>query len=118
MIRDVAGPVDIVGLIRTARSEGRVRPPGAGRRGQGREPGRASPAPWPFPQWFGANLDALADCARSTFVTEVATPVEVIWDGVTTLADEDPSAYDGIHSVLVDVAQVHRDFHVTVVHRL
>lgn len=116
MITDVDGPVDIVGLIRRARSKDRevhLVPAGTDKAESLANFARALA----FPNWFGANLDALADSLR-TFVLEAGTPQEIIWDGATTLADEDPEGFEDIRSVLAVVSGDHPNFNVTVVHRL
>ena len=116
MIHDVSGRVDIVALIRSARAHGRVVhlvPAGADKATSL----SAFADALAFPDWFGGNLDALADSLR-TFVRQVAVPVEVIWDGVRTLSEEDPEALAGIRSVLEDTATAHPELHVTVVDRL
>lgn len=116
MIHDVSGRVDIVALIREARAGGRevhLVPAGADKA----ESLAAFASALAFPDWFGNNLDALADALR-TFVRQLAQPVEVIWDGVATLAEQDPAALDGIRSVLRDIAIAQPDLHVTIVDRL
>lgn len=47
-----------------------------------------------FPDWYGANFDALADCLR-----DLTEPTVLLWDGWGTLARTDRRAFD----VAVDV---------------
>ncbi|MCW2816893.1 MAG: hypothetical protein JWN84_4348 [Nocardioides sp.] len=42
-----------------------------------------------FPDWYGANLDALADCLR-----EVPQRVVLLWDDWATLAEAEPRVFD------------------------
>ncbi len=69
-----------------------------------------------LPDWFGHNLDALADCLHE-LALEASEPVELVWDGVAALEASDAATYAGVRSVLAEVAEEHEDFHVTVVHR-
>lgn len=48
-----------------------------------------------FPDWFGGNYDALADCLR-----DVAAPTVLLWDGWAALAEADPVAFDVIGRIL------------------
>ncbi|MEO7071010.1 MAG: barstar family protein [Nostocoides sp.] len=116
MISDVTGAVDIVALIRSARDKDRdVRlVPAGATKAESLAHFAASLA---FPHWFGGNLDALAD-SLTTMVRESARPVEVIWDGVRTLENEDHDAYVAIRAVLADVNDAEDGLHVTAVHRL
>jgi RNAse (barnase) inhibitor barstar len=41
-----------------------------------------------FPEWFGQNFDALADC-----LSDVPGPTVLVWDGWGPLAREDPAAF-------------------------
>ena len=115
MISDVSGAVDIVALIRAARRQQReVRlVPAGGSKAESLAHFAGSLA---FPHWFGGNLDALAD-SLATMVRDLARPVELIWDGVLTLEDEDHAAYLAIRSVLEDVSAADDRLHVTAVHR-
>jgi len=73
-----------------------------------------------FPAWYGANLDALADClghlARRTD-PEDRPAWQLVVDGVAGLGREDPRALAGLCDVLRDIAASHPRFHVTVVDR-
>lgn len=51
-----------------------------------------------FPAHYGRNLDALADCLSE--VGEDARATLVLWDGWSTLAREDPAAFDALLRVL------------------
>ena len=48
-----------------------------------------------FPDWFGANYDALADSLR-----DLSGPVVLLWDGWGVLARADRRAFDTIVAVL------------------
>ena len=69
-----------------------------------------------FPEWFGHNLDALADSlhdlAESLAPDDV--PRHLVWVGVGLLRAEHPRAYEGICGVLDEVAEDHPRLHVTV----
>jgi RNAse (barnase) inhibitor barstar len=116
MISDIGGAVDIVALIREARARDRdVRlVPAGSSKAESLAHFASSLA---FPHWFGGNLDALAD-SLTTMVREAARPVEVIWDGVRTLENDDHAAYLAIRSVLEDVTEAEEGLSVTAVHRL
>jgi hypothetical protein len=73
-----------------------------------------------LPEWFGHNLDALADSLHDlaeTAPAEGATGRHLVWDGTAELHDADPEAFEGICSVLEDVADEHDAFTVTVIDR-
>jgi RNAse (barnase) inhibitor barstar len=73
-----------------------------------------------LPDWFGRNLDALADCLHDLAETpppEGATARHVVWDGTAALHAADPRAFEGICSVLQDVSDEHPAFTATVVDR-
>jgi RNAse (barnase) inhibitor barstar len=73
-----------------------------------------------LPDWFGHNLDALADCLHDLAETppaEEATGRHLVWDGTAELHGADPEAFEGICSVLEDVAEEHAAFTVTVIDR-
>jgi len=47
-----------------------------------------------FPEHFGGNLDALADCLR-----DIATPTLLLWEGWWWLARVDPDAFAAIREI-------------------
>ncbi|RNL65495.1 hypothetical protein EFK50_03345 [Nocardioides marmoriginsengisoli] len=49
-----------------------------------------------FPDWFGQNLDAFADCLDDLDIV----PVVLLWDGWGTLARADREAFD----LIVEIA--------------
>lgn len=55
-------------------------------------------AAWNLPSWFGRNLDALFDVLAD--LTE--TPVVLVWDGSSQLAEVDPMLYSAVIDVLRD----------------
>lgn len=69
-----------------------------------------------FPEWFGVNLDALADCL-DTFAREAEGEWEIVWDDAAALRAADPRAAAGIESVLADVTEDHPRIHMTVINR-
>ena len=68
-----------------------------------------------LPDWFGGNLDALADALQdlADAASERDTTLEVVWDDVARLRAHDPDAADAIADVLAEVALDHP--HVRVV---
>ena len=71
-----------------------------------------------FPEWFGMNLDALADCL-DTFARESEGQVEweIVWDGVAALRRHDPRTFAGMEAVLTELQEAHPHVHVTVIER-
>ena len=68
-----------------------------------------------LPDWFGHNLDALADVLR-----ELGSPgraVTLVWDGVAHLRRTDPTGYAALRAVLEDVDAERPDLQVCVVLR-
>jgi RNAse (barnase) inhibitor barstar len=73
-----------------------------------------------LPDWFGHNLDALADCLHDLAENPPqvgASGRHLVWDGTDELHGADPEAFEGICSVLEDVAGEHAGFTVTVIDR-
>ncbi len=116
MISDIVGAVDIVALIREARGRGRdVRlVPAGSSSAESLEHFASSLA---FPHWFGGNLDSLAD-SLTAMIRDAVRPIEVIWDGVRTLENEDYAGYLSIRAVLEQVTDAYERLSVTAVHRL
>lgn len=52
-----------------------------------------------FPDWYGVNLDALADC-----LADLAEPHVVVWDGWSVLAESDHAGFAAITDVFVERA--------------
>jgi RNAse (barnase) inhibitor barstar len=72
-----------------------------------------------FPDWFGRNLDALADCLHDL----AELPVDggrgrhLVWDGVAALNRDHHDSFEDIVGVLDEVCQDHASFDVTVLER-
>lgn len=64
-----------------------------------------------LPDWFGHNLDALADALRDVHDPR-GRPVRIVWQGSERLRRKDPDAYRGIASVLRDAAAERDDLEV------
>ncbi|PRY63350.1 barstar (barnase inhibitor) [Knoellia remsis] len=114
-MRILGDRVDLDGLIADAEEEGRtveVIPAGATKE----ESLAAFSEVLNFPEWFGMNLDALADCL-DTFARETTNEWELVWDGVARLRESDPKAAAGIESVLADVGADHPKVHMTIINR-
>ncbi|CAN7489694.1 barstar family protein [Knoellia sp. LjRoot47] len=69
-----------------------------------------------FPEWFGMNLDALADCL-DTLARESEGEWEIVWDEAAALRRDDPRAATGIESVLAELDEDHPSMHVTIIDR-
>lgn len=69
-----------------------------------------------FPEWFGMNLDALADCL-DTLARESEGEWEIVWDGIAELRREDPRAATGIESILRELDEDHPRVHITLIDR-
>lgn len=117
MMRRLGDRVDLAGLVADAQGEGRevqvipARPTKA-------EALEAFSETLNFPEWFGMNLDALADCL-DTFAreSEGQGEWELVWDGVAALRRDDPRTLAGIEGILDELQQDHPHVHVTVIDR-
>lgn len=72
-----------------------------------------------FPDWFGRNLDALADCLHD-FAEQPLDGARVrhlVWDGVGVLRQDNHDTFDDIAGVLDDVTRDHAGFVVTILDR-
>ncbi|GAB3450219.1 hypothetical protein GCM10027517_37400 [Phycicoccus ginsengisoli] len=119
MVRELGSGTSVSDLVRSARDDGQdvlVVPAGA-TVGQSLD--------WfaetlRLPDWFGRNLDALADCLHDLAEEdppEGAGGRVLVWDRVAALKVVDPDGYDGIRSVLVEVEDEHPCLAVVVVDR-
>jgi RNAse (barnase) inhibitor barstar len=72
-----------------------------------------------FPDWFGRNLDALADCLHdfAEQPLEGARARHLVWDGVGPLRREQHDTFEDIVGVLDDVSEDHAGFVVTILDR-
>lgn len=118
-MRELGAGTSVSALVRSARDEGHevlVVPAGA-TVGQSLD--------WfaealRLPDWFGRNLDALADCLHDLAEAEPPDGTGgrvLVWDRVAALKVVDPEGYDGIRSVLVEVEEEHPSLGVVVVDR-
>ncbi|KGN40508.1 barstar family protein [Knoellia aerolata] len=117
MMRHLGDRVDLDGLVADAVEEGRevqVIPA----RSTKAEALAAFSETLNFPEWFGMNLDALADCL-DTFAreSEGQGEWELVWDGVAALRRDDPRTFAGIERILDDLQREHPHVHVTVIER-
>jgi RNAse (barnase) inhibitor barstar len=119
VVREVGAGTSLTGLVRAARTDGHdvlVVPAGAT---------VAQSLDWfaeslRLPEWFGRNLDALADCLHDLAEEEPPPGTDgrvLVWDRVAALKLVDPQGYDGIWSVLVEVEDEHPTLAVVVVDR-
>ncbi|MBK8756289.1 MAG: barstar family protein [Actinomycetales bacterium] len=69
-----------------------------------------------LPEWFGLNLDALNDALRD-LADEQGREIELVWDRVGRLHENDPKAYGAILAVLLDIEAERDDLQITVVDR-
>lgn len=65
-----------------------------------------------FPEWYGANLDALVDCLR-----DLSGPTVLVWAGAADLREADPAAYDAVIDVLRSRTTAQPPFHVVLLER-
>ncbi|PID96641.1 MAG: barnase inhibitor [Actinomycetales bacterium] len=68
-----------------------------------------------LPDWFGNNLDALADALRD--LGDDDRPVTLVWDSVALLRRTDRHGYAALRSVLADIDAERADLDVDVVLR-
>ncbi|HEV7651284.1 MAG TPA: barstar family protein [Actinophytocola sp.] len=54
-----------------------------------------------FPDWFGRNLDALADCLRDLSWLPAGEHV-LVWSAPAVFRDADPEGYRAVADVLTD----------------
>jgi hypothetical protein len=54
-----------------------------------------------FPEWFGSNLDALADCLRDLSWLPAGEHV-LVWSSPGVFQDADPDGYRAVAGVLTD----------------
>lgn len=69
-----------------------------------------------LPDWFGDNWDALVDALREVEGHE-GRAVEIVWDRVRRLREDDPRTYATVLDILEQVAGERDDLGVTVVAR-
>ena len=72
-----------------------------------------------FPDWFGRNLDALADCLHDFAEQPLdgARARHLVWAGAATLRRHHHETYVDIAGVLDEVSQDHAGFVVTILDR-
>jgi RNAse (barnase) inhibitor barstar len=69
-----------------------------------------------LPEWFGNNWDALVDVLRELEGTE-GRPLEIVWDRVRSLREDDPETYATVLDILEQVADERDDLRITVIAR-
>ena len=69
-----------------------------------------------FPDWYGQNFDALADCL-DTLARESEGEWEIVWDRVADLRRDEPRAAASIEAVLRELDEQYPRVHVTVIER-
>ena len=119
MVREVGAATSLTDLVRAARDDRRhvVVVPAGATVGQSLDWFAESLR---LPDWFGRNLDALADCLHDLAEEEPADDADglvLVWDRVAALKVVDPDGYDGIRSVLGEVEDEHPSLAVVVVDR-
>lgn len=72
-----------------------------------------------FPDWFGRNLDALADCLHDFAEQPLdgARARHLVWDGAANLRRDHHETFEDIAGVLDEVSQDHAGFVVTILDR-
>lgn len=114
-MRVLGDKVDLDGLIADAVEEGRQVQVVRGRATKA-ETLEAFSQELNFPEWFGMNLDALADCL-DTLARESEGEWEIVWDDAAQLRRTDPRAAAGIESILRELTEEHPSVHVTLINR-
>jgi len=114
-MRVLGDRVDLEGLVADAVEEGRQVQVVRGRATKS-ETLEAFSEALNFPEWFGMNLDALADCL-DTLARESGGEWEIVWDEAAALRRDDPRAATGIESVLAELDEEHPSVHVTIIDR-
>lgn len=115
MIRHLGPRTDVPGLLADATEEGRdpvVVPAGPDKAGTL----AAFADRLGFPDWFGGNLDALADCLDD-LAAALTGDREVVWDGVARLRESDPDTAAAVTEILGEAATAYPRLHVTVIDR-
>lgn len=69
-----------------------------------------------LPNWFGHNWDALVDALRELEGRD-ARPLEIVWDQVRTVRQQDRETYATVLDILEQVADERDDLGVTVISR-
>lgn len=114
-MRVLGDKVDLEGLIADATEEGRqvqvIR--GRATKAQTLE---AFSQELNFPEWFGMNLDALADCL-DTLARESEGEWEIVWDRVADLRRDEPRTAASIEAILRELDEQYPRVHVTVIER-
>ncbi|KRE43012.1 barstar family protein [Knoellia sp. Soil729] len=114
-MRVIGDKVDLAGLLADAVEEGRQVQVVRGRATK-QATLEAFSQELNFPEWFGMNLDALADCL-DTLARESEGEWEIVWDGVADLRREDPRAASGIEGILREIDEEFPRVHVTLIDR-
>jgi RNAse (barnase) inhibitor barstar len=115
MIRTLGRHVDVEGLIADAEEEGRAVTV-VDVQDSKQATLEAFAEALDFPQWFGANLDALEECLHHV-ADESEGEREIVVDHAARLQRADDSAHSGLLAVLAEIAFAHPRFHITVLER-
>lgn len=137
MIRILGEHTDVAGLLADAAEEGRTPvlveaaphtevasagAPSAGADAPDAAAGRkgdaldAFAAALGFPDWWGRNLDAFADCLDD-YAHDLDSDVELVWDRVAALRAADPGTAGAVVEILTETQERYPRLHVTVVER-